>query len=59
MGYRLDGGARDILFSREFIKTLGPNQLPNEWAPGPLSSEVKQPGCEADYSPPSITSTLS
>jgi hypothetical protein len=33
---------------------LGPDQPPKQWIPGVLSSGVKRPGCEANYSPPSI-----
>jgi hypothetical protein len=32
---------------------LGPTQPPMQWVPGALSLEVKRPGREADYSPPS------
>jgi len=32
---------------------LGPTQLPIQWGPGALSTGVKQPGHEADHSPPS------
>jgi hypothetical protein len=32
---------------------LGPTQPPIQWMPGALSLGVKQPGCEADHSPPS------
>jgi len=32
---------------------LGPTQLPIQWVPGALSSEIKQPGCGADHAPPS------
>jgi len=30
----------------------GPTQPPIQWVPGALSVGVKQPGCEADHSPP-------
>jgi hypothetical protein len=32
---------------------LGPTQPPVQWVPGALSLGVKQPGREADHSPPS------
>jgi hypothetical protein len=32
---------------------LGPTQPPIQWVPGILSLGVKQPGSEADHSPPS------
>jgi len=32
---------------------LGPTWTPVQWVPGALSLEVKQPGHEADHSPPS------
>jgi hypothetical protein len=32
---------------------MGPTQPPIQWVPGALSLEVKQPGREADHSPPS------
>jgi hypothetical protein len=31
--------------------TLGPTQLPIQWVPGAVSSEVKRPRREADHSP--------
>jgi hypothetical protein len=31
---------------------LGPTQPPIQWVPGALSLGVKQPGHEADHSPP-------
>jgi hypothetical protein len=34
---------------------LGPTQPPIQWVQGPLSLGVKQPGREADHSPPSST----
>jgi hypothetical protein len=34
---------------------LGPIQLPIQWVPRALSLEIKQPGHEADHSPPSST----
>jgi hypothetical protein len=35
-----------------FKPALGSTQPPIQWVPGALSSEVKRPGREADYSPP-------
>jgi len=34
---------------------LAPTQSPIQWVPGALSLELKQPGREADHSPPSST----
>jgi hypothetical protein len=59
-GYRLDDRGRssspsrikNILFSALSRLVLGPTQPPIQWVPGALSSEVKQPGREADHSPP-------
>jgi hypothetical protein len=31
---------------------VGPRAGPIQWVPGALSLGVKQPGCEADHSPP-------
>jgi hypothetical protein len=36
-----------------FPTALGPTQPHIQWVPGALSLEVKQPGREADHSPPS------
>jgi hypothetical protein len=35
------------------VSALGPTQPPIQWVPGAPSLEVKLPGPEADYSPPS------
>jgi hypothetical protein len=58
-GYGLDG--RDLipgkgkifLLSTPSRPALEPTQLLIQWVTGALSSEVKQPGGEADHSPPS------
>jgi len=43
-----------FLFTTVSILALGPTQPPIEWVSGALPLGVKQPGCEADHSPPSI-----
>jgi hypothetical protein len=40
-------------FPISFRPALGPTQSPIQWVPGALSPGVKQPGLEADHSPPS------
>jgi hypothetical protein len=58
-GYRLDGPGsipargKISLFSISSRATLGPTQSPIQWIPGVLSSRIKRPEREADYSPPS------
>jgi hypothetical protein len=47
-----------FLFTIASIMALGPNQPPIQWAPGALSLEVKQLGCEADHSPPSSAEVM-
>jgi hypothetical protein len=42
-----------FLFTTMSRTALGPTQPPIQWALGAVSLEVKQPGREADYSPPS------
>jgi hypothetical protein len=42
-----------VLFATASRPALGPTQPPIQWVPGALSLEVKQPGREADHSPPS------
>jgi hypothetical protein len=42
-----------FLFTTASRKALGPTQHPIQWVPGALSLGAKQPGREADHSPPS------
>jgi hypothetical protein len=42
-----------FLFTTASRMALGPTQPPIQWVPGALSLGVKQPGHEADHSPPS------
>jgi hypothetical protein len=42
-----------FLFTTASTTALGPTQPPIQWVPGALSMRVKQPGHEADHSPPS------
>jgi hypothetical protein len=42
-----------FLFTTFSRTALGPTQPPIQWVPGTLSLEAKQPGREADHSPPS------
>jgi hypothetical protein len=42
-----------FLFSTPSRPALGPTQPPIQWVSGAISSEVKQPGREADHSPQS------
>jgi hypothetical protein len=46
-------GLEILLFTTASRPALGPTQRPIQWVPGALSLGVKQPGREADYSPPS------
>jgi hypothetical protein len=39
-------------FSTSSRPTLGSTKTPIQWVPGALSARVKQPGREADHSPP-------
>jgi hypothetical protein len=59
LGYGLDDrefetwqGLAIFVFTTAFTPVLGPTQLPVEWVPGAHSLWVKQPGREADHSPP-------
>jgi hypothetical protein len=47
---RVPVGSR--IFSRSSRPALWCTQSPVQWVPGALSPEVKQPGREADHSPP-------
>jgi hypothetical protein len=42
-----------FLFTTASRTALGPTQPPIQWVPGALSLGIKQPGREADHSPPS------
>jgi hypothetical protein len=42
-----------FIFTTMYRMALGPTKPPIQWVPGALSLEVKQPGHEADHSPPS------
>jgi hypothetical protein len=62
LGYGLDNGVRGFdswqglgifLFTTTSRMTLGHTQSSIQWVPGALSLGVKQPGHEADHSPPS------
>jgi hypothetical protein len=44
---------QDLYPSTESRQALGPTQHPIKWESGAVSSGVKQPGREADHSPPS------
>jgi hypothetical protein len=54
-GVRVPAGAGNFSLHRRCVSipALGPNQPPIQWVPGALSLGVKQPGCEAENSPPS------
>jgi hypothetical protein len=43
---------QEFSFSTSSRPNLRPTQLPILWMSGALSQEVKQPGSEADHSPP-------
>jgi hypothetical protein len=42
-----------FLFTTASRTVLGPTQPPIQWVPGAPSLRIKQPGREADHSPPS------
>jgi hypothetical protein len=46
-------GESDFLFSEVSTPVMGPTQPPIQLVPGAISLGLKQPVCEADYSPPS------
>jgi hypothetical protein len=50
---RFPTGDGIFLFTTAFRTALEPTQPPIQWVPGALSLGVKQPGREADHSPPS------
>jgi hypothetical protein len=51
---RFPAGAGNFLLSPPASRTaLGPTQSPIHWVPGALSLGIKQPGREANHSPPS------
>jgi hypothetical protein len=58
-GYGLDGWdsilsiGKNLLFSTESRQTLGTTQPPIQWVREAIALEVKRPGGEADYLPPS------
>jgi hypothetical protein len=43
---------KNFLFSKSSRPALGFTQPPIQWVPGALSSGLKQPGREAEHSPP-------
>jgi hypothetical protein len=51
LGFDSQQGLGIFLFTMSRT-TLEPTQLPIQWVPGALSLGVKQPGREADHSPP-------
>jgi hypothetical protein len=46
------GGVKNFLYSTSSKTALGSTQPPTQWVPGAPSPGVKQPGREADHSPP-------
>jgi hypothetical protein len=53
LGFDSQQGLGIILFTAMSRMALGPTQPPIQWVPGALSLGIKQPGLEADHSPPS------
>jgi hypothetical protein len=53
LGFNSQWGLGIFLSTTESRMALGPAQPPIQWVPGALSLGVKQPGREADHSPPS------
>jgi hypothetical protein len=53
LGFDSRWGLGIFLFTTVSRTALGPTQPPIQWVPGALSLGVKQPGREADHSPPS------
>jgi hypothetical protein len=54
LGFNSHWGLGIFLFTTTSRTALRPTQPSVQWVPGVLSLWVKQPGHEADYSPPSI-----
>jgi hypothetical protein len=50
---RFSAGTGNFFFTTASRTALRPTQPPIQWVPGALSLGVKQPGHEADHSPPS------
>jgi hypothetical protein len=50
---RFPAGQEFFLVSTASRPALGLTQFPVQWMSGALSVGAKQPGCEADHSPPS------
>jgi hypothetical protein len=53
LGFDSRRGLGIFLFTTVSRTALGPTQPPVQWIPAALSLGVKQPGREADHSPPS------
>jgi hypothetical protein len=52
LGFDFWHGLGIFLFTTAFRMALGTTQPPIQWVPGALSLGIKQPGHEADHSPP-------
>jgi hypothetical protein len=46
------GRVKNFLFATSSVPAVGLTKLPIQWVPGALSPELKRPGREANYSPP-------
>jgi hypothetical protein len=53
LGFDSRRGLGILLFATASRRALGPTQPPIQWVPGAFSPGVKQPGREANHSPPS------
>jgi hypothetical protein len=53
LGFDSWQGLGILLFTTTSRMALGPTQPPIQWVPGALSLGIKQPGHEANHSPPS------